>query len=289
VNVPPPPDVTIQVNVPPTPPPPPPPVPAPPAPTIVVQGIIPVGAALPAMPAPPPPTIVGGQAAGPVPVRIVNDTGMTICHLYASPAGYGSWGADLLGGQTIPAGATVSLSLDAAVAAWDLLAQDCRQVVLREERGLVPSWNVVWSLRTAGVTPTVYAAPLPIPPPAPLATGGFRGRRALSVLAVAYWLGVPEEDLDELLRVSIGEGSCGFIDNDDLTQMCRLGIEEMGSCNFVENEDLAEFCRIGFEEEGNCAFVHDGNLQYFCRTAFGGENLCGYITDARLQQICVRL
>jgi hypothetical protein len=251
---------------------------------------------------------------------VVNDSAQTICALYLAPTGQSGWGDDVLRGQTMPPRSELSLSLDAGYAAWDLLAADCNGYTLQEERSRALPANGVWSLRPAAVavavtrpvpvpTPVVVGPPPPTmvgrlpgpvvvgpPPPtivgaaaAPLATADFRGRAGLTALAAAYWLGADEDDLEALRKAAIDEGACGFIDDDELDQMCSIAIDDMGACSFLDQDDLEQLCRVGFEGEGSCGLIHDDDLQYFCRSAFEGERLCGYIGDARIQQLCWQL
>ncbi|MBI5486524.1 MAG: hypothetical protein HY905_04255 [Deltaproteobacteria bacterium] len=311
---PPPPTATVVVRVPESPPPPPPPTvivqaPNPPPTTVTVtattQGPMVVGT----VSAPPPPTIVGSVA--PAAIALANGTAYTICHLYLTPAGQSTWGNDLLGGQYMAPGSQLSVSLDATWGAWDLLAADCNGATILEERGRALPSNGVWSLRSAATAvvtrpvpvgvATVVGAPVAVPvavpvgmgppPPtivgaAPIATADFGGRAGLTALAVAYWLGADADDLDELRRAALDEGACGFIDADDLDQMCSIALDDMGACSFLDNDDLETLCQVGFEGESSCGFIRDANLQAFCRSAFEGERLCGTITDARIQQIC---
>jgi hypothetical protein len=278
---------------------------------VQVQGVIRSGTQPPAY-APPPPTVVG---YAPRDLYVTNDMGQTICRLYVSPSGESGWGDDVLGDQTLPAGSQVVLAVDGGVAAWDLLAEDCGGNTIYEERGRGIPANGLWSVRGAATAVAVVGPPRPAivttiappppvvvgygrtptvvgpPPPtivgaAPVATADFRTRAGLTALAVAYWLGAGQEDLDELRRAAIGEGACGFIDNDELDQMCSIAISDMGACSFFDSEDLQHLCQVGFEGEDSCGFIRDTNLQYFCRSAFQGERLCSYITDARIQQIC---
>ena len=307
VQQPPPPTVVVQPAQP-LPPPPPAQI------RVQVQGVIQSGAQ-PATYAPPPPTVVG---YAPRDLVVTNDMGQTICRLYLSPATESGWGDDVLGNQTLPAGSQVVFSVDGGVAAWNLLAEDCGGSTIYQESGRAFPPNGMWSMRgpataVAVVTPprpaviTTTAPPRPVvvghgppptvvgpPPPtivgaAPIATADFRTRAGLTALAVAYWLGAGAEDLDELRRAAIGEGTCGFIDNDELDQLCSIAISDMGACSFLDNEDLQHLCKVGFEGEDSCGFIRDTNLQYFCRSAFQGERLCSSITDARIQQICWQL
>ncbi|HWQ86361.1 hypothetical protein [Brevundimonas sp.] len=46
------------------------------------------------------------------PVRIVNATGQTITHFYASTPGFNAWEEDLLGEDVIPNGASMRINVD---------------------------------------------------------------------------------------------------------------------------------------------------------------------------------
>lgn len=90
---------------------------------------------------------------------LVNNVGNSdICYLYISPSGSQDWGEELLGQQqAINAGQSVSLQVTAA-GSYDLLAQDCSQNTLAEERNINISagspfrWDVGYPA-AAGVQP----------------------------------------------------------------------------------------------------------------------------------------
>jgi hypothetical protein len=236
---------------------------------------------------------------------LANHTGRTVCALYLYPSGRGDLASDLLAGAQMPAASQLPVTVDGSIGLWDLHASDCAGNVLADERSRPFPSDEVWSIRAsaAGTIPVVPAVPVvpgqpppptvvgpvgpyvgPIGPPLPLAD--FRGPRRLTAVAVAYWLGVDRDDLDELRRAAIGQGACGFIDHPDLDDMCSIAIDEMGACSFLDDDDLVRLCEVGFEREGSCGLIRDTDLQYFCRSAFEGEAVCNYITRPELRQIC---
>ena len=66
-----------------------------------------------------------GEGVPEVAFKLENATGLTLTHLYLSPAETDTWNRDILGDQTAPAGATIDVSIDDGVEScmYDLRAQ----------------------------------------------------------------------------------------------------------------------------------------------------------------------
>lgn len=131
---------------------------------VTMHGVILPGAGRPAY-APPPPAVIGYAASRMI---LSNDSGATICRLWLSPAADGVWGNELLGGQWMPPGSELAVSIDPSWPTWDLLAQDCNGYPVHEQRGWPLPSDGVWSIRpTAGLVPTVPRPATPAGPPPP--------------------------------------------------------------------------------------------------------------------------
>ncbi|MBN1774023.1 MAG: hypothetical protein JXB32_22380 [Deltaproteobacteria bacterium] len=126
---------------------------------VTMHGVILPGAGRPAY-VPPPPTAIGYAASR---LILSNDSGLTICRLWLSPTADGVWGNELLGGQPMPPGSELAVSIDPSWAAWDLLAQDCNGFAIHDQRGRPLPSDGVWSIRPmAASAPAMPAGP---PPP----------------------------------------------------------------------------------------------------------------------------
>lgn len=129
---------------------------------VTTHGVILPGAGRPAY-VPPPPAVVGYVASR---LILSNDTGLTICRLWLSPTADGVWGNELLGGQLMPPGSELAVSIDPSWPAWDVLAQDCNGYTIYEQRSRPLPSDGVWSIRpAAGLVPAGLVPATPGPPP----------------------------------------------------------------------------------------------------------------------------
>jgi hypothetical protein len=209
------------------------------------------------------PPVAGGAR---VAVSVVNRTGQEICYLYVSPAG-AERGSDRLGEETTMApGTSFDLALDGSVPRWDLMAEDCDDAVLSDERDMPLPRDGVWVVQLSDDYETAGGEEEDVGGEEE-DVGGRIERSAdeeayVRAAAAAYLLGGPSYSEE------LATGTCGAIDNADLRNFCS------GDCGLIDNADARNLC------DGDCGLVDNADLRNLCT----GD--CGLIDDSRIRRLC---
>jgi hypothetical protein len=90
----------------------------------------------------------GSSGSGYGSLTVINNLGGeggNICYLYISPSDSSDWGNDQLGADTIPTGTSYTIS-DIPTGTYDILAQNCNDIVVGEEYGVYIDGDRTWEL-----------------------------------------------------------------------------------------------------------------------------------------------